>query len=514
MRKTFLSIRKFLIETIQAVKNNSLLSKISKSRRIGFLILIFFMTVYFMVTYRILPFDIPYNHINKWKLLLRFVVIFISILLGYFLLIEREIKSCPRRGGTKIFFVFLAFSIIMMAAIFYLDLPLKSSPDIVEQFEQAVTEKYNNWHPAAHTFLFYTIPIKLFGESIYSVVVYQYLFIAVVTAYLGYSFYAFGIKKSIIFLMYFLLFANNKLRIMISYAWKDIPFSFSVLLFTLSIMWIYKSKGEWLKDKKNLILFLASVLLIMFMRHNGIVAVVPTIIVLLLVYKNIRKILIISMASVVVFFLMISGPFYNLLNITKHSNTFSETVGVPNNQLSYIVKYGGDVSEEELEFIDNIVPIDIIKSKYKDGDFNSIKRYTDENGERYYDGDFIENNSGKFISIWLSVMKKNIKLSLKSYYHTIIPLFGSNLGISDSITYNTGMGFFVATIFIFAAAFNDRKKLIAYLPMFLNMAAIMLLVTGGEMRFVLANITCGVPIALFALFVREDRHVGEVTVES
>jgi hypothetical protein len=43
------------------------------------------------------------------------------------------------------------------------------------------------------------------------------------------------------------------------------------------------------------------------------------------------------------------------------------------------------------------------------------------------------------------------------------------------------------------------------------MLGIMLLVTGGEIRFVFANLVCGVPLALFALIPQSGQSVGDET---
>ena len=328
---------------------------------------------------------------------------------------------------------------------------------------------------------------------------------------MGYSFKGFGVKPVWFILVLLLLFANNKVRYIINRPWKDIPYSFSLLAVTINLMWIYFTEGEWLAKKANLIVFALSFLLVLFLRHNGILVFIPTIIVLLMVYKKFKKYIWIVSASILAFHFLITGPLYNMLDIQGHSHPFSEAVGVPNNQISFVIAHDGHISEEELEFVDNIIPIEIIKSHYEDGNFNTIKFMLNDDGENYYNADFVEENKKDYLKVWFSLLRKNVKYSMKAHYYATEELWRCNLGITEKMTYNVGMMLFISTLFVFAAALRSPKKLIVYLPMALNMISIIFLVTGGEMRFVFANIVVGAPLIIFALMrpLESEKKMGE-----
>jgi hypothetical protein len=446
------------------------------------------------------------------RLLLSFFAIFSAVLYIYTRLIDFKLETKTPKMKKKLYLILLALSFAVVAVLCIAGFTAALSPDVENQYKQAINNTYDNWHPVAHTFLFFKVPTLIFGESYESVLAFQYLFSATIIVYLIWSLYKFGCKKHIILIAAVLLLLNNKLRYIMKFPWKDIPFSFSLLFLTINLMWIYFTKGEWLKNKGNLALFILSILLTLFLRHNGILAVVPTVLVLLIAYKGIRKLVMVISASVLALYFLITIPLYSLLGIEGHSQSFAESMGVPNNQLCYIVKNYGIMSEEEREFINNVIPVGVIKYHYEIGDFNTIKWLKNKAGTAYYyDGDFIQENQAEYIKTWFSVIRKNPKLAFEGYYYATRELWISRLGISDVLTYNVGMGFFIATFMIAVAAFRDKRRLVPYIPLLFNMLGIMLLVTGGEIRFVFANLVCGVPLALFALIPQSGQSVGDET---
>ncbi len=469
------------------------------------------MTFYFMVCFNIIPVETALIYQNRWRLLGVFLISFLFIFNIYIFLLNYKIKTVLKK---KSYFVLGTIFVLSAIVFFALSGQGKITPDVQNQFDQAISGEYNNWHPTAHTFLFFKAPMAILGEDLKSVMIWQSMFVSLIVTYLIYSFYKFGYKPHVIVIIMTLMILNNKFRYIIKFPWKDIPFAFSILFLTVNLMWIYFSKGEWLKKTGNIFLLVLSLLLVIFLRHNGILAVVPTGIALLISYKNIRKRVLILSAATLAFFFVITGPIYGALNIESHPESFAEAMGVPNNQIAYIVKKEGNITEEESEFYSKIMPVGVIGYHYKIGDFNSVKWMENQAGTAtYYDGEFLQNNQKEFLGTWFNIVKRNFKLAIEGYYYATREIWVCKMGIANKLTYGVGMAFFIATFFVAAAAFRDKRRLVPYIPMLFNMLGIMMLVTGGEIRFVFANLVCGMPLVLFALTPKDTLELPEKTVQ-
>ena len=57
--------------------------------------------------------------------------------------------------------------------------PGSFSPDSIAQYTQAISGKYDDWHPAWHTLVFFTFPLKVFKVPA-SIIVMQILYFALI----------------------------------------------------------------------------------------------------------------------------------------------------------------------------------------------------------------------------------------------------------------------------------------------------------------------------------------------
>ena len=68
-------------------------------------------------------------------------------------------------------------TILLFLLFYYIALyPGGSSADAMDQYGQAISNSYKDWHPVIHTFLFYRLP-TFFGDSYDSVIIWQLLII-------------------------------------------------------------------------------------------------------------------------------------------------------------------------------------------------------------------------------------------------------------------------------------------------------------------------------------------------
>ena len=99
---------------------------------------------------------------------------------------------------------------------------------------------YNNWHPVWHTFLFFTIPSKIFSNAIEFMLV-QHLWLSLAFAYLVYTLYANKIVIGARFYIFYIL-VNSVFLLGMEDMTKDRGLSiFSMILFAqyINIIWRY-----------------------------------------------------------------------------------------------------------------------------------------------------------------------------------------------------------------------------------------------------------------------------------
>ena len=432
-----------------------------------------------------------------------------------------------------ILYALLIFSTISLAIIFYF--PSNTSPDIVFQFNQAITNKYSDWHPVFHTLIFYKIP-TLFYKGYISCTIFQGLFVGLILLYFA-KFcrkYFLTCKQTIFVLLLFL--ANPSFFSMVTTPWKDIPFSYCVMLGTMFLIEIFITKGKWLDSTKNKILFILMSFGVVFFRHNGIVSFLLMIILLTIFYKNKRKFLIIFTIIFLIARSIITGPIYNHFKVAPNGG-YGEMLGVPLNQISYIYNTGGKVNKKELKVIKRIAPLEDFKKYFLKSNFNAIK------WSGNYNDKYVSKHYKDVLKAWYSMAIKNPIKAVESYIYVTNPIwkidgninfiysYGKNRTTSILINYNSivcnsflkifvvdvgnGLLFILISLMLMIKKFKTNYK--AYIPYVLaisNVLVIMLLITGGEVRFVYSSILASYPLVIYSLKKYPKERVKKVSKEN
>lgn len=139
--------------------------------------------------------------------------------------------------------------------------PGAMSPDSLDQWSQTISHEFNDWHPVAHTWFIMLTTIIWKSPAAYSVV--QILILAFIIGYLGYTFEKYGVRK---FLIWMIVLCMSLIPINGIYSitmWKDILYSACMLLFSIFIFNLIKTRGNWLDSNLNIFytLFLVLALL-------------------------------------------------------------------------------------------------------------------------------------------------------------------------------------------------------------------------------------------------------------
>lgn len=275
-------------------------------------------------------------------------------------------KKARIRLMTGCFCLNLLILLIWFAAYY----PGSFSVDSINQYGQALSGTYDDWHPFLHTLIFFTIPLKLTGH-VASIVLFQIIYFAGVLAYFDISISRyFGIKAALIANAYIIL--NPYTGGIATYPWKDVGFSIMALLIGVCVFNIYYSKGLWLRKPWNVRVLAAALVLCTIFRHN---AILYTFFVVLSLWAYCEKKICFRLTVLTVILLVvIKGPVYRMFDVEKPGERHVETMGMPLTIMANVAKEGAEeLNQTTKDFLFKIAPQEVYKERYQTGDFNSIK---------------------------------------------------------------------------------------------------------------------------------------------
>ena len=267
-----------------------------------------------------------------------------------------------------------AFYLIPFAVFFLYYLafyPGGFSSDSIDQYTQAVTGQYNDWHPVFQTLFAFTLPLALTGGWGGSVALFQIICLSGVLGYTFQVIYKYtNIKFTLISMVFVLM--NPYLTSVAITPWKDVSFAIGALLLLTYSLEICFTRGLWIKKPVHTVLYILVAVATTLFRHNALLFTVPLIFAVLF-YITPKKSLLICL-SVLVLCLGIKGPVYTAMDVQSPDKRQVETLGLPMTVIGGAVKFAPDsLDEETLEFAYKIAPKDVWEEKYVYGSYNHVK---------------------------------------------------------------------------------------------------------------------------------------------
>lgn len=180
--------------------------------------------------------------------------------------------------------------------------------------------------------------------------------------------------------------------------WKDIPFALCMLLALLQLLDIALGKGKALDERKTRRRLATTVLLVCLLRNNGIYAMAFLVAFMAIVWHRHPK-GIASVFAAIFLAYAITGPVYSLLGVEP--SPFRESVGIPLQQISAVIAQDGDITEDQLEILSNLVDPEAIKDLYSPTSSNPVKYHES------FDDDWLNTHQGEFLSLWFDIGLQN-----------------------------------------------------------------------------------------------------------
>lgn len=214
------------------------------------------------------------------------------------------------------------------------------------------------------------------------------------------------VKSEIILLTYLFFVANTIFSAYSIIMWKDPLFCGFIFLMCLFLFDIVKEQGRPLKKATGILKFTLLSLLIAFFRNNGFLIVIGIDLILVFLYRKEFIPIHVVNGITIVLILVIQGPIYTKLNMNA---PLAESMGVPLQQIARTITEEGKITDEQKQFLNQILPLDKWSKNYQPCIVDSIKWDPEFNNE------FLAENKGKFLTTWASMLPSNFTEYVKSY---------------------------------------------------------------------------------------------------
>lgn len=266
------------------------------------------------------------------------------------------------RCGAAFFLV--AFAVFFIKYLIYY--PAAFSPDSFEQYGQAVSGSYNDWHPVIHTLIAFKLPLALTGGWTGSIILFQIAAFSLVIAHLALALRAYAGTKYALFSLAFILL-NPQTTNMALYPWKDVFFAMGAVTLGVFALKIYFTRGEWLKKPLNVILLGLLLGITSLVRHNAVLFTLPMLLTILL-FAGFKRTATAALCFAVTVF-AVKVPLYACFDVTSPDRRQVEMLGLPMTVIGSAVTYAPEhLDGETLDFAYAVAPKEVWEQRFADSD--------------------------------------------------------------------------------------------------------------------------------------------------
>lgn len=286
------------------------------------------------------------------------------------------------------------------------------TPDSINQFEQVLgVIPYSNHHPWVHTLLiklFYTLGYKLTGSMLVALSFYTFFQMCLLA--LSVSYFVSTMKKycvrSRICLLVTLFYAMVPYHAVHSVTiWKDVLFAAAILTLGCSSLCLLRKTSIL-----HLCVFAVSGLAMCLLRSNGWYAFLLCLPFLLIYYR--KEVWIMSPVILGVFLcaVLIKYPVMHAFGVTQPD--LIESLAIPTQQITAVICNDRTLTDEERDFIENVVDLTHIKKLYDPSYADNIKELV-----RAGNQDYLADHKWEFFKLWARLGMRYPADYLTAYIH-------------------------------------------------------------------------------------------------
>ncbi len=327
------------------------------------------------------------------------VVLFVLVNSKKVVLFEDK-KTFP----VKWFWITAGLLVLCMIPFLLINFPGVMTPDSLSQYRQTIgTQHYSDHHPWAHTMVFaffYNIGFFITGDTYLAIAFYtvaQMILVSLCIAYVWATLYEMGLKKGYC-VVGILLFVICPYNLVYSVTiWKDILFSMSILVLTVTLFRLYEQLKDGQKGGiRDWVLYGLSAFAMCLLRHNGLYGFVAAVVILLIMFrKNVRNLLFITIGVLAVC-MIIKRPVMSAMDVTPGQFVFK--LCIPLQQVCRVVAQELPVEEEEMALIEKIGDVSYVVENYEGGCADYMTGWVSAGNQ-----DYLIDHKGEYLKLWIDL---------------------------------------------------------------------------------------------------------------
>ena len=278
-------------------------------------------------------------------------------------------RPCEDR---RFFWISAALSLAILLCVFAAEYPGGVTYDASNQWRQAQSGEFNNWHPVFHTLCVWLASRIVGGYSL--VLLLQLVAFSFAMAYLVDTARSLGAPRWLLLLLQGLVVASSIVRNTLMTVGKDGAMAIGALCLLAQTIRVLQTRGAWLRRLPCALCYGLLLAFTTMVRHNGVLLTLPLGLFALCCYPCERKRVLLSLGAFALCVALVQGPLYGALDIVYPKNTLEESVGIPMTILCNEKQKSPDKLDERTNaFLDGLASEEDWRTVYQLNVYNSIK---------------------------------------------------------------------------------------------------------------------------------------------
>jgi len=311
--------------------------------------------------------SIVMNLINSGLVLFGGFFVFHPIIVWFLCSFPRKVHADRSFFASRWFPWIIFFSLVFINGVhlFLVEYPGNLSQDSFTQISEMVSGLYSNFNTYWHTMLFrlvLSIGYRFVPDINVAVSVFTFLQLIILCGAFTYSLITLrdlGVPKAALFVFY-LIYAVVPYNIALSITvWKDVLFAAATLYLLCAWLRILKRSGK--SQVLNYVFFMVGSLLFLLSRNNGWIIYLITFLFVVFFLRK-PKALVALMGGIALLGWFLLNPALDLLGVSGGDPV--ESFSVPIQQVSRVIAYGHELSEEDSQLLSRIVDLEEVPVLY------------------------------------------------------------------------------------------------------------------------------------------------------
>ena len=313
-----------------------------------------------------------------------------------------------RNSANKIFFVSWGLIFILWIPYFLRFFPGIMTLDSQVQLFYIEEGVFRNNHPFVQTWFeggIYHLGKIIFNNTTIAMGFYtlvQMLILSAIFAYAVRFLYKHKFNSIIVILVLLAYALLPQFTLYSVTVWKDVLFGGAFLLLLISVVEMTLSDKL---NKANVILFIISLLMILFFRNNGVYVLLLCVPFFIYCFRKKLKIILPILLSLFAIYFIVTGPVYNYLKVEKPSSV--ESLAIPLQQVGRVIATSDEMSKKEKNYLETIFNFEEIKEVYSPIIVDPVKNHADKQE--------LEETKNEFFTTWWTLLLKHPDTYIEAY---------------------------------------------------------------------------------------------------